>query len=640
MEEYEKVNSFFLDEFAARKNGFHTISTLVKLSEKNRDAFIEKIETKQDIIVIDRKRTNEALLGSLKSKFAGLVDYSFIAIFLVLLIGFKRIELVAVSIFPVVVSWIITAGIMGLAGLEFNIVNIIVCTLIFGIGVDYSIVMTLALQKEFTFPVRELPTYRTSILLSVATTILGIGVLAFAKHPALNSIAAISIVGMTSALLVAFIIQPIVFNFIATRRVQKGKAPLQLRSSLNTVLSFSYFGIGSLIMSLFSVALRLIPLKKTTKMTAFRYVISKFMKSVLYTNPFVSKRIINERNERFDKPAIIIANHTSFLDILVIGMLSRKFIFLVKDWVYNSPVFGPVVRKAGFYSVSQGLESGLRHLKQKVDEGYSLVVFPEGSRSQSNHIKRFHKGAFYLAEQFGLDIVPVIIHGTSEALPQGDFVVHDGRIAVKILDRITPDHPAFGTNYAERTKRVSDFVKEEFRKTRSQLEGVDYFEKTVLSSFDYKESKITKAIRKNFTELKDIYFRLNQYIPRNAKVAHVANDFGQTDIILALQEPQRRIDSFISDQEKRAVAKTSYILKKRSIHYPDNISEFTTDNYDVLLISDKDENDFDALIRLSRCVILLDTLHLRDEVIKSGYEIEKEDSKLLILKKRSGEESL
>ena len=73
--------------------------------------------------------------------------------------------------------------------------------------------MTIALQKEHTFGKIELPTYRTSILLSVATTILGIGVLIFAKHPALKSISLIAIIGIFSALLMTFIIQPLVFNF-------------------------------------------------------------------------------------------------------------------------------------------------------------------------------------------------------------------------------------------------------------------------------------------------------------------------------------------------------------------------------------------------------------------------------------------
>jgi 1-acyl-sn-glycerol-3-phosphate acyltransferase len=82
----------------------------------------------------------------------------------------------------------------------------------------------------------------------------------------------------------------------------------------------------------------------------------------------LSEKVVNKPGEKFDKPAVIIANHTSFLDILAVGMLSPKTIYLVSDWVYNSPVFGKAVRAAGFYPVSEGIEGGVEHLRAKVEE--------------------------------------------------------------------------------------------------------------------------------------------------------------------------------------------------------------------------------------------------------------------------------
>jgi len=207
-----------LDEFVAQKNGFYTISTLVKVTNKKRDVFVNQIKKQPNLVVIDRQQTNETFLGTLKTNFEDLVNYSFIAVFFILLFAFRKIELAIISIIPILISWIFTTGLMGMFGLQFNVVNIIVCTLIFGIGVDYSIFMTSALQKEYTFGKSELPSYRTSILLSVATTILGIGVLIFAKHPALKSISLIAIIGIFSALMITFILQPLVFHFFVTNR--------------------------------------------------------------------------------------------------------------------------------------------------------------------------------------------------------------------------------------------------------------------------------------------------------------------------------------------------------------------------------------------------------------------------------------
>ena len=634
-EEYGKLTSLFLEEFTAKKNGFYTVSTLVKVPNEKRDAFVSKISKHKDIVVIDRQQTNETFLAALKNNFVNLVDYSIIAIFLILLFAFKRIELAIISIIPVMISWIFTTGIMGLLHLQFNIINIIVCTLIFGIGVDYSIFMTTALQKEHTYGRKELPTYRTSILLSVATTILGIGVLIIAKHPALKSIALIAIIGIFSALVITFVIQPLLFNFWITNRVKKGKPPYQLRTFLYGIFSFTYYGLGGIIMSLYAMTImRIIPGKEVNKTRRFRYVMSKFMKSVLYTNPFLRKKVINPRNERFDKPAIIIANHTSFLDILSVGMLSHKIIYLVSDWVYNSPIFGAVVRRAGFYPVSEGLEDGVEHLTEKVKEGYSIIIFPEGTRSTTNQIHRFHKGAFFLAEHLSLDIIPVIIHGNSEALPKGDFIIYDGKQNMKILDRITPDNKTYGENYTERTKKISTYFKQEFNKMRSEIEDAGYFSKTIINSFDYKEIEVVRAARKHFVEHTEIYTRLNKFIGPKAKVLRLSNDHGALDALLTMQEPQRKIDSFILDIDKRAVATTNYITNIRTIKYIENKEEFLKTKYDVVLISDASAGNYvDDVIQATDKIILVGDLSVKDRIVNLGFIIEHGEDQLTILKK-------
>jgi uncharacterized protein len=403
--DYEAIDAFFLKEFVSQKDNFYTITSLVKVSNSQRDSFVNDIEKSSEYIAIDRKHMNETFLGKLKNDFGSLINYSLLAIVFILIIFFRRIELMLISVIPIVVTGIVTAGMIVWFGLELNIFSTIVCTLIFGIGVDFSIFMTSALQNEYTTGKNNLATYRTSILLAVITTVLSIGTLIFAKHPALKSISSVSLIGIFSAVIITFVFYPLLFKIAFTNRVKKGKSPISLRLLLHSTLSFIYYGLGGFMFSVFGqIMMKLLPVNKTIKMQWFRKSMSKFMKSVLYTNPFATKRIINKNNEDFSKPAIIIANHTSFLDTLAVGMLSHKIIFLVNDWVYNSPIFGRAVKLAGFYPVSSGLEDGITHLKEKIDEGYSLMIFPEGTRSETNYINRFHKGAFYLAEQFNLDI--------------------------------------------------------------------------------------------------------------------------------------------------------------------------------------------------------------------------------------------
>ena len=482
----------------------------------------------------------------------------------------------------------------------------------------------------------EFPTYKTSILLSVATTILGIGVLIFAKHPALKSIALIGIIGIFSALVVTFLIQPLVFAFFVTNRTQKGKQPFELRSLIHGIFSFFYYGFGGFLMSVFSVTiLKILPFKTETKMKYFRYVMSKFMKSVLYTNPFVIKKISNIANEKFDKPAVIIANHTSFLDILSVGLLSPKIIYLVSDWVYNSPVFGGAVKASGFYPVSEGVDGSLEHLRPKIEEGYSIVVFPEGTRSESNVMNRFHKGAFYIAEHFNLDIIPVLIHGNSETLPKNDFIIYDGSITIKILERIAPSNTVFGKDYTERTKKIGTFFKQEFQKLRYEIEDKNYFKKMILLSFAYKETEIVNAVK---TDLKNnllSYFNLNKYIGIKAKILHFAQDFGQLDVLLSLQEAQRKIDSYLVNDLNRAVANQNLWTKKRTINYLTSEDEMAQ-NYDVVLISDAiNDINIHKIVGITSTILLINNFKLLNSLIDFGFEIELQKDQLTVLKKNS-----
>lgn len=633
--DYLKVQALQLKEFVTEKNGFYTISTLVKVTPKQRDIFVKSTSAKDNIIAIDRQQMNETFFGTLKTDFNSLVNYSFVAVILILFFFFRRIELVIISCIPIALTGIVTAGIMGIFGIQMNIFSMIVCTLIFGHGVDFSIFMTSALQKEYSSGKNEIAIYRTSIILAVITTILGIGAMIFAKHPALRSISSVSLIGVFAALIITFIFYPILFKLFLSNRPKNGNPPFQLRTFIHGVISFFYYGMGGILMSIFSFTIMpILPLSKKTKMKAFRYVISKFMKSVLYSNPFIHKKVINNFNETFDKPAVIIANHSSFIDILAMGMLSPKIIFLVSDWVYNSPIFGGTVRKAGFYPVSEGLEGGVEHLRKKVEEGYSLMVFPEGTRSENNVVKRFHKGAFFLAQEFNLDIIPVVIHGASEAIPKGDFVIHRSTLTLSILERITPENNSFGNNYAERTKQISSFFKAEYRKIRQQLEGPAYFKSMLINSYDYKELEIGKSVKKDLNQNLETYYNLNKYIDSKAKVLHLANDYGQLDVLLTLQEPQRKVFSFINDEEKLAVAKTNYFLKKRKIFYSDQLESAFENQHEILLISEESYTAAFEKIILSTAIILINCSTLKTKLIAAGFEIIAEENTITVLKKK------
>lgn len=152
----------------------------------------------------------------------------------------------------------------------------------------------------------------------------------------------------------------------------------------------------------------------------------------------VKTRMINPYNEDFSKPAIIICNHQSHLDLMIQLSLTSKIIFLTNDWVWNSRFFGFVIRHAEYYPVSAGIDVILPKLKSLTERGYSISIFPEGTRSHDGKIGRFHKGAFYIAEQLKLDILPLTIYGANRVLPKKGKYFRTGNIILSIDRRITP----------------------------------------------------------------------------------------------------------------------------------------------------------------------------------------------------------
>ena len=632
--DYQVLKALPLKDFVSEKDGFHTVLSVVKVTDEQREPLIKRISQEKNAMAIDRQQMNETFLGNLKNDFSDLVNYSFLAVLLILWVFFRRIELVAVAVVPIAITGVVTAGLMAIFGIQLNIFSTIVCTLIFGHGVDFSIFMTSALQKEHTFGKSDMKTYRTSIILAALTTILAIGSLVFAQHPALKSISVVSLIGVFSALIITFVFYPVIFRICIINRSKKGKSPITLRLFVHSTLSFIYYGVGGFLLPLIGQVLWIIPVKKDTKMKWFRVTMSLFMKSVLYTNPFLIKRIVNPNNEQFDRPSVIISNHTSFLDTLAVGMLNYKIIFLVNDWVYNSPVFGRAVKLAGFYPVSQGLDNGVDHLRKKVEEGFSLMVFPEGTRSETNSMNRFHKGAFYLAEELNLPILPVYIHGNSEVLPKGDHIIYNGTITVHIGTKIEPDDSNFGDKYDKKAKLIATYFKSQFQELRSVYEDENYFKSKLFLSFLYKERAIVNEVKEDFAKNKTSYYQLNNYFENKERIFHLGNDYGQIDILLTLNQADRKIESFIENEEKRAVAKTNYLLKTRKIVYISDLSARHPKTKSILISFANENIDWDNLLADFDKVVLFNNPDLIAKFNQLGFVITRTSDNITSLKRQ------
>jgi len=148
---------------------------------------------------------------------------------------------------------------------------------------------------------------------------------------------------------------------------------------------------------------------------------------------------------------IYMANHMSNFDIPVLqAYLPVQFRWLAKAELYRIPLFGYAMKRAGYISIDRSdRKSAIESLKNAVNvirDGVSIVIFPEGTRSNTNNIQPFKKGGFFLAVDSGVPIIPVIIHGTGRIMPKKKMLIKPGHVTLEIKK------PINSSDYTRKTK--------------------------------------------------------------------------------------------------------------------------------------------------------------------------------------------
>lgn len=178
---------------------------------------------------------------------------------------------------------------------------------------------------------------------------------------------------------------------------------------------------------------------------------------------------------RWDQPLIVMANHQSYLDIPVLyAALPEPFGMLAKQELFRVPVFSSAMRALRCVPIDRGnRRQSFESLKQAADlvrSGNSIVVFPEGTRSDDNSIRELKKGPFYLSEMAAVPIVPVGIRGTRDALAKNGVLVHGAKVRVSIGEPLAQAKKGQGARDQLRAS-VHDAIVDLSGLPRAQLQG-------------------------------------------------------------------------------------------------------------------------------------------------------------------------
>ena len=457
-----------------------TWSVVNVLSVKDDD--VERVEQalqESDCYSFDVAGMNSAIAENLSDNFNYIGFACSFIVFFFLWISFGSIELAMLSFVPMAVSWLWILGIMSLAGMEFNIVNIILATFIFGQGDDYTIFMTEGASYEYAYRRKMLASYKHSIIISALIMFIGIGTLVVARHPALHSLAEVTIAGMFSVVLMAYVFPPLIFRWLV-----RGKDDFRLRP-----LSF----VPVLVMI-------------WVRMAFLWRRITRKIHGGLPRIPTVKFEEENPLNEDFELPCLV-----------VVRQLSR---------------WDGTLLKAAF----QG----------RLQEAFSCgrVLMVSGEKNASEKLEE--------ARKKGLDVVPVVLHGTDVVLPDSSPAVYGGRVTLSIGRRISGSELWEKNNTDEALAEMRKILDRDYAEVAARKEDSHYFHGLVLDRYRYKGTEVYAEVSKRLRRTNDYADRID----KPGKIGRMALDnegCGEFALLYALVHRDVEVDVYEPDAEKAAL---------------------------------------------------------------------------------------
>ena len=158
-------------------------------------------------------------------------------------------------------------------------------------------------------------------------------------------------------------------------------------------------------------------------------------------SPFWKIRVEDTNKFQKGKTYVVISNHQSVIDIIVIQQLYRKYSWVSKAENFSYPFLGMLMKISDDIKLDrdnpQSFAGLVRNCSRKLSKGTSIIIFPEGTRTPDGEIKRFKEGAFRIAQLAKVPILPVLLDGTREVLPKkGILMKAFSKFRLRVLDEI------------------------------------------------------------------------------------------------------------------------------------------------------------------------------------------------------------
>lgn len=211
--------------------------------------------------------------------------------------------------------------------------------------------------------------------------------------------------------------------------------------SVYSALFWAFLTVSSALLFPIALSIWLVTLPFDRRKVALHHFTCFWASLYTWLNPAWPVRIRGRENFDDRVPTVLVSNHLSLLDILVMFRLFKHFKWVSKIENFRAPFIGWNMSLNGYVKLERGNHTSViqmfRDCERTLAEGSSVMIFPEGTRSRGGRMREFKSGAFDIALRTRSPIIPIALLGTSDALPKRGFVLQGRQqIDVTVLEPI------------------------------------------------------------------------------------------------------------------------------------------------------------------------------------------------------------
>lgn len=540
-----------LAERAAIAPGDTAVSTLLKLRDRTKAAEL-RTHMPEGVTVLDSKAFVDHIAGLSKK---GLIRFAFwtaLIVGLIVLLSHASLELAVVTMLPIALGVLWTLGTMGWLGLPVDLMNSVFIIFIVGISEDYSVFFVTAKLDEWQGRPTRVSATSASVTISALTTIFGFAVLVFANHPVLFSLGTTVLIGMAGTFAITLVLTPMLMELLLFRDPPRG-APRAWH-----VLGAVVFGLHMALSQVFLYCIArpfLLLFSRRDATAKLRRLTGWFARTAMQNLPYGKLEYQNITRETFTKPAVVISNHQSAVDVMLIVSLPGDIRQTAKKRIFDTPILGIGAKLLGHIQVEPNdPKTTLQRCRERIAEGASIHFYPEGTRSPDGFLRRFHRGAFELAVETKQDVLPVIICDSCAAMPRDAYWIEPCHTTVRALPRVTPQTFDYSLGAPALMRHCETIVRDGLQQSLDAINTPRTVRRKVARLYRY-QGKYVEEFVKWKMKLDPMFPHLDAVVPRSGTILDLGCGYGIATHWLAQFTDTRRFIALDYDAEKIRTAR-------------------------------------------------------------------------------------